>query len=251
MYKSFELISTEDDKTNCPFYFKIGACRHGDKCVRVHNKPIISEVLLLKDFYKHSTISIAIVEGQKVSEEALKQDTRDFEDFYEKIFLEFMNYGRIEEINVLENLGEHMLGNVYIKFSNEKEAEAALNEISKKYIGGKPIICEYSPVIDFRESRCRQYDEGSCRYGGYCNFMHIKYISSKWKKMLEKKMFHEFPEYKNQESRNNIIELNDRERMRLIRNLNDELKYKKSDEQNLFNKLQNDIDKYLTKQGYK
>jgi len=25
---------TEEDKVNCPFYFKIGACRHGDKCSR-------------------------------------------------------------------------------------------------------------------------------------------------------------------------------------------------------------------------
>ena len=25
---------TEEDKVNCPFYFKIGACRHGDRCSR-------------------------------------------------------------------------------------------------------------------------------------------------------------------------------------------------------------------------
>ena len=24
------------------------------------------------------------------------------------------------------------------------------------------------------ESRCRQYEESSCKYGGHCNFMHIK-----------------------------------------------------------------------------
>jgi splicing factor U2AF subunit len=33
---------TEDDKVNCPFYFKIGACRHGDSCTRLHNKPTLS-----------------------------------------------------------------------------------------------------------------------------------------------------------------------------------------------------------------
>ena len=27
-------FGTEDDKVNCPFYYKIGACRHGDSCTR-------------------------------------------------------------------------------------------------------------------------------------------------------------------------------------------------------------------------
>jgi len=29
-------------RVNCPFYFKIGACRHGDTCTRIHNRPVIS-----------------------------------------------------------------------------------------------------------------------------------------------------------------------------------------------------------------
>jgi len=27
---------------SCPFYAKIGACRHGDRCSRAHNKPLFS-----------------------------------------------------------------------------------------------------------------------------------------------------------------------------------------------------------------
>lgn len=30
----------------CSFYFKIGACRHGDRCSRLHNKPTFSQVCL-------------------------------------------------------------------------------------------------------------------------------------------------------------------------------------------------------------
>ncbi|UZO15064.1 uncharacterized protein OCT59_006500 [Rhizophagus irregularis] len=32
------IYGTEKDKVNCSFYFKIGACRHGDRCSRKHNK---------------------------------------------------------------------------------------------------------------------------------------------------------------------------------------------------------------------
>lgn len=31
-------------RVNCSFYFKIGACRHGDRCSRLHNKPTFSQV---------------------------------------------------------------------------------------------------------------------------------------------------------------------------------------------------------------
>ena len=48
------------------------------------------------------------------------------------------------------------------------------------------LTCEYSPVTDFREARCRQFDEGECSRGGYCNFMHIREPSRDLRKNLEK-----------------------------------------------------------------
>lgn len=41
---------------------------------------------------------------------------------------------------------------------------------------GRPIIVDFSPVTDFREATCRQYEENNCNRGGYCNFMHLKRI---------------------------------------------------------------------------
>ena len=32
-------------QVNCPFYLKMGACRHGDRCSRIHNRPILSQTL--------------------------------------------------------------------------------------------------------------------------------------------------------------------------------------------------------------
>lgn len=37
-------------RVNCSFYFKIGACRHGDRCSRLHNKPTFSQVCVLLGF---------------------------------------------------------------------------------------------------------------------------------------------------------------------------------------------------------
>jgi splicing factor U2AF subunit len=73
-----------------------------------------------------------------------------------------MKHGEIEDLIVCDNLGDHLIGNVYVKFSEDEQAEEALKGLSGRYYSGRPIVGEYSPVTDFRESRCRQYDEGSC-----------------------------------------------------------------------------------------
>ena len=37
--KLTRLYGTEEEKVNCPFYFKIWTCRYGEKCLRNQNKP--------------------------------------------------------------------------------------------------------------------------------------------------------------------------------------------------------------------
>ena len=93
---------------------------------------------------------------------------------YVQVFEELEKFGKIEELNVCANLGDHMIGNVYVKYEEEEMAEKALNALNGRFYAGRLIMAEYSPVTDFRESRCRQYEESSCKYGGHCNFMHIK-----------------------------------------------------------------------------
>ena len=99
------------------------------------------------------------------------------QDFYEDVFEELAQYGEIENLNVCDNLADHMVGNVYVKFRDEEAAAKALQALQGRYYAGRPIQAEFSPVTDFREATCRQYEENTCNRGGYCNFMHIKPIS--------------------------------------------------------------------------
>ena len=53
-----KIFGTEEDKVNCPFYLKMGACRHGDQCTRLHNRPVRSAFLkgyLTPDFWPFYT----------------------------------------------------------------------------------------------------------------------------------------------------------------------------------------------------
>lgn len=97
-----------------------------------------------------------------------------FLSFYEEMFLELSKAGRIDELHVCDNLGDHMVGHVYCKFFNEEDASDALHAMNGRYYDGRQMEVEFSPVTDFREARCRDYDEDCCSRGGFCNFLHAK-----------------------------------------------------------------------------
>jgi len=166
------IFGTEKDRVNCPFYFKIGACRHGDRCSRNHNKPSISQTVLLVNMYQNPALNVA--PGQQPPSEREVQD--HYEDFYEDVFEELAKHGEIKALNICDNLADHLIGNVYAHFRDENDAASALNALNGRYYAGRVIHAEFSPVTDFREATCRQYEEQTCNRGGYCNFMHLKPI---------------------------------------------------------------------------
>ena len=204
------IFGTEKDKVNCSFYFKIGACRHGDRCSRIHNKPTFSQTIVLLNVYQNPQNSAQTADGSHLGNITETEIQQHFDDFFEGVFTEAEDhYGDIEEMNICDNLGDHLVGNVYIKVffiflnlfknlflrlfiniycyffhsSEEKEdAERAVNELNNRWFNGRPIYAELSPVTDFREACCRQYEAGECTRGGFCNFMHLKPISRELRK---------------------------------------------------------------------
>ena len=57
-----------------------------------------------------------------------------FEEFYEDAFEELSKFGEIEELNVCDNVNEHLLGNVYIKYRNEDDAEKAVQALQVLFL---------------------------------------------------------------------------------------------------------------------
>merc|ERR1712098_893231 len=107
------------------------------------------------------------------------------DNFFEDVFVECEDkYGPVEEMNVCDNLGDHLVGNVYVKFKKEEDADKAVKDLNNRWFGGRPIYAELTPVTDFREACCRQYETGECTRSGFCNFMHLKPISRKLRSEL-------------------------------------------------------------------
>ncbi len=69
-----------------------------------------------------------------------------YDEFYEDVFEELSNFGEIEELNVCENLGDHLIGNVYVKFHTEEEASDALTKSQGRFYGGMCSNTLFSPL---------------------------------------------------------------------------------------------------------
>jgi len=179
------IFGTEKDKVNCSFYFKIGACRHGDRCSRIHNKPTFSQTIVLNNLYINPQNSAKSADGSHLTNVSDEEMQEHYDNFFEDVFVEAEDkYGEVEEMNVCDNLGDHLVGNVYIKFRREEDAARAVADLNNRWFGGRPIYAELSPVTDFREACCRQYEMGECVRSGFCNFMHLKPISRELRREL-------------------------------------------------------------------
>jgi hypothetical protein len=47
-----------------------------------------------------------------------------------------------------------------LQFRTEEQAEKAVADLNNRWFNCRPIIAELSPVTDFREACCRQYELG-------------------------------------------------------------------------------------------
>eukprot|EP00730_Choanoeca_flexa_P007806 TRINITY_DN12395_c3_g9_i1.p1 TRINITY_DN12395_c3_g9~~TRINITY_DN12395_c3_g9_i1.p1 ORF type:complete len:237 (+),score=38.31 TRINITY_DN12395_c3_g9_i1:101-811(+) len=171
------IFGTEKDKVNCSFYYKIGACRHGDRCSRLHNKPTFGPTIVLQNMYQNPANVPVLPNGQPGCTMTPDQLQEHFDSFFADVFWELEEkYGKIEDMNVCDNLGDHLVGNVYVMFDEEESAEKAVMDLNNRWYGGRPIVAELSPVTDFREACCRQYENSECTRGGFCNFMHLRQL---------------------------------------------------------------------------
>lgn len=204
------IFGTEQDKVNCSFYYKIGACRHGDRCSRKHVKPSYSQTILLPNLYQNP----AYDPKNKMNASQLQNH---FDAFYEDFWCEMCKYGEPEEVVVCDNNNDRefppflalpplslsfssapssiylwlispakdLIGNVYARFKYEDSAQNACDALNSRWYAARPIYCELSPVTDFREACCRLNSGEGCVRGGFCNFIHRKEPSPELDRELE------------------------------------------------------------------
>jgi len=190
----------------CRFYSKVGACRHGASCSRQHIKLERSRTLLLAHVFietteTHKLSSDPISENDPdggimgVSDEQYRIATQTIEEFYEECFHKLAQYGELEDLLLVDNISDHLCGNVYVKYYHEDSAVRAYNALEDGWYNGRKLKIEYSPVLEFRDARCRAFSEGKCNRGQDCNFLHLRHVPKALKRSCANQMYHDHPDY--------------------------------------------------------
>ncbi|KAJ6230286.1 u2 small nuclear RNA auxiliary factor 1 [Anaeramoeba flamelloides] len=161
-----------NETEECRLYQKIGSCRHGERCNRKHHIPNFSKTILLPNLYPNPSLQLK----DRVSSSINRELQTHLETFYEDIFLKLMEYGEIDELMVAENLSSHLVGNTYVRFVSDLGAARAFRALNHRFYNGALLKPEFSPVVNFSNTRCRQNDRGreGCFRGHSCNFLHIR-----------------------------------------------------------------------------
>ena len=72
--------------------------------------------MVFSHLYENPNAAIAFADGIEVPEEDRVQAVNHFEDFYEEVFMELAKFGELDDLVIADNIGDHMIGNVYAKF---------------------------------------------------------------------------------------------------------------------------------------
>merc|ERR1711916_282235 len=144
-----------------------------------------AQTILMQNLYQNPINTPVMPDGRPGHSLSKGELQEHFDRFYADIFWELEEkYGAVEDMNVCDNLGDHLVGNVYVMFENDEDGEKAMLDLNNRWYGRRPIVAELSPVTDFREACCRQYEKSECTRGGFCNFMHLRKLGDNMQKTL-------------------------------------------------------------------
>lgn len=166
----------QKDSIYCTFYQRTGACAHGEVCSKMHIRPTVSSSLLLRNMYPNPSKFIELLPPNSLSidDETIQAN---FDEFYLDIYNELKKFGTITDFLVADNLCDHLVGNILVRFEHPEECKAALENLRGRFYAGRPVDAQLSPVVDFVGAVCQELRENSCRFGLRCNYIHPKYPS--------------------------------------------------------------------------
>lgn len=145
---------SEPQTEECPFFFKVGSCRHRARCIRSHELPEHSAAIMIED---------VLPPQPKIAQS-------DLMHMIQELFIEISMVKPIQEIVVAANTSPHLQGCVLMSFGSNQDAEDVLENINSRWFAGKPVLAHYIPAGVLTGSICRE--GASCRRSLDCSYVH-------------------------------------------------------------------------------
>lgn len=158
-----KILETNPNKPVCPFYKKVGACRFGDACSRNHQRPCISRILLIPNFYSHISLDQSMENeyGSNSLEFESHERYSHFKEFFYDVLPELEKFGDIKQFEVCCNEEPHLRGNVYVEYSSSRAAMKAYRTLQGRWYGGKQLNVEFCGLESWKNAICGEFNKCS------------------------------------------------------------------------------------------
>ncbi|XP_061399384.1 U2 small nuclear ribonucleoprotein auxiliary factor 35 kDa subunit-related protein 1 [Musca vetustissima] len=157
----------------CEFYRKTQCCRFEARCGLNHVRPLLSHVILIRNFFQHPLFEHKQHKSSdrklEFSDEDLK---KDYEEFCKDVWPELEQFGKIVNFRTTRNRPPRG-GHVFVEYAEKRSALKAFTNLQNRFYAGKQLSVEFSHVTYWRSALCGLALGHKCNKGDKCNYLHI------------------------------------------------------------------------------
>ena len=178
---SFKEKDEKREQTLCRFYEKTGTCPRdpdGKLCEFRHLQRYMSRCLLFHHLFPNPLYFNDFLPDEEKIELSDFQFSKIVDSFFIDVFLEFSQFGKIEDMYMCSNLSKHLYGNVYVRFSEIDSAMSCHQALEGRFYAGRKVKSTFLPHDRLSATLCKDYQEKhTCIHGDMCPFPHRMKLS--------------------------------------------------------------------------
>ncbi|XP_044315872.1 U2 small nuclear ribonucleoprotein auxiliary factor 35 kDa subunit-related protein 2 isoform X2 [Drosophila rhopaloa] len=153
------VMETHPEERPCEFFTRTNCCRYGLTCTFNHRRPMLARILLIRHFFNHSMLQERRAHAEYASAEEhlelTEQDLRsDYDEFFDDAVEELEKFGTIVNFRTVRNTLEHLRGNVFVEYTNERSALRAFTSLQGRFYASKRLSVEFSNLKTWRGAVC-------------------------------------------------------------------------------------------------
>ncbi|XP_017116964.1 U2 small nuclear ribonucleoprotein auxiliary factor 35 kDa subunit-related protein 2 isoform X1 [Drosophila elegans] len=172
------VMETQPGERPCEFFSRTNCCRYGHACTFNHRRPMLARILLIRHFFNHSMLREQRTHKEYASAEEhlelTEQDLRsDYDEFFDDAVEELEKFGQIVNFRTVRNTLEHLRGNVFVEYTNERSALRAFTSLQGRFYASKRLSVEFSNLKTWRGAVCGLSLTRKCPKGNVCGYLHI------------------------------------------------------------------------------
>ncbi|XP_073827556.1 uncharacterized protein isoform X2 [Musca autumnalis] len=167
------LCESRPGQRHCEFYKKTHCCRFGAACGLNHIRPMLSRVIVIRNFFQHALFEKRVHKADDRQLEFSEEDLqKDYFEFCTDVWPELEQFGKI--INFRTTRNRHPRGgHVFVEYEEKRCALKAFTNLQNRYYGGRQLSVEFSHVTYWRSALCGLALGRKCNKGDKCNYLHI------------------------------------------------------------------------------